>query len=842
MDKTFPLYRPELEHDACGVGFLADIRGRRSHELVERGLAALMRLTHRGAAVNATADGAGILSQIPWKLFLPDLPAGFLGSDGLKAAGVFFFPPDAAESLRPIIEDTLKNFGWKPVLWRRMPVQPEVLSADLRASAPECWQLFAAAQYGQEGGERQLYLARLRMEQQISQLEIEGFSVVSLSATTLVYKGLLFPEQLPCYYPDLRHPDFETALMIFHQRFSTNTFPRWELAQPFHVLAHNGEINTITGNRLWMHARQADPTCLPGLQRAGKVIKGTGSDSQSLDEAAELLRHFGFSLPHALSRLIPPAWENDQHMSREVRAFYEFQSCFSEPWDGPAAIAFSDGRRIGALLDRNGFRPSRFVRTTDDRFFLGSEAGIFGLPDEEIAQRGRLGPGEMVMVDTVNGTIQNSTSVQHQLATQHPYRFWIKHKLKHVDDYQSAAEIKIETRHAASLRQTHTAASPSPALRADVSASEELLRLQKLFGYTREEIELILSPMAEEGKEAVGSMGDDTPPAVLSGRNRLLPDYFRQRFAQVTNPPMDSLREYSVMSLKTVLGARGNFLEEGALDTRLLSLPSPVLRQSELDILLRLPDFRAATIPILFAAHLEANSLQEELDRIAAEACQAVQEGAVIVVLSDRDTDHNLAPIPPLLATSAVHHALIEQGLRLQTSLIVETGEARDSHQVATLLAYGAAAVSPYLAFRTASLIAGDDSLVTRAHAESLYQHALEQGLLKIFSKMGVSTLSGYCGGQLFEILGLDSWLTGRFFPDTPALLDGATLRDIASRTLERHAAAFSEDSKSLEHPGFHSYRRDGEYHAYNPALVRQFHRVTTTGSGESYRDFAQMV
>ncbi|HEX2444343.1 MAG TPA: glutamate synthase central domain-containing protein, partial [Vicinamibacterales bacterium] len=518
-----PLYRPELESDACGVGLVADASGRRSHAVVERALEALRRLAHRGPARNTCPDGAGILTQIPWTLLERELPARARAAAGSRVVGMFFLPAGSRGLIAPAIERTLSDAGWRWLRWRSVPMQTSRLHSAARRSMPDIWQLVAAADRQLPDADRALHGARLRIERQAAEFRLPGFSVVSLSTATVVYKGLVTPNELPDVFQDLQDPLFQSALAIVHQRFSTNTAPEWRLAQPFRMLAHNGEINTIHGNRIWMRARARDARCL-GAYAGERVLDETGSDSQSLDEVVELLRHSGFSLAHAISRLVPPAWEQDSETPPEVAAFHAYQACFSEPWDGPAALAFTDGRVIGAALDRNGFRPLRYLKTTDRQLLLGSEAGIFDVPETDVTCRGRVGPGELIVVDTVDGTIRETTSVRKVLARQRPYRQLL------------ARTVVMPQR------------TGPPVQRTDAARGETLVRLQRAFGYTREEVEMILRVMADQGEEAVGSMGDDAPIAPLSEFGRTLPDYFRQRFAQVTNPPMDPLREACVMS------------------------------------------------------------------------------------------------------------------------------------------------------------------------------------------------------------------------------------------------------------------------------------------------------
>ncbi len=816
-----PLYRPELERDACGVGLVADTRGRRSHAVVERALDALARLAHRGAARPSCPDGAGILTQIPWTLFSSELAMPLARAGETRMLGMFFWPSGAKAVVVPAIERVIRAAGWPSVCWRPVPIDETVLDPIARAARPEIWQAVGVAEGSPSDADARLHRARLRIERFAARIRLSGFSVVSLSTSTVVYKGLVTPAQLPVFYPDLRSRAFDSALAIVHQRFSTNTAPEWRLAQPFRMLAHNGEINTIQGNRLWMRARVRDPKCL-GPYAGERIVDETGSDSQSLDEAVELLRHSGFSLPHAVSRLVPPAWERDAELPPDVAAFYAYQACFSEPWDGPAALAFTDGRVVGAALDRNGFRPLRYLRTADDQLLLGSEAGIFDVAERDVARRGRIGPGGMIAVDTVAGTFRETEAVRASLARQRPYGRLLARAVVSLDAAPSSKTAR---------RSRVVSRARREALQGDA-----LQQQQRRFAYTHEEIELILRVMGEQGEEAVGSMGDDAPPAAMSRCSRILPDFFRQRFAQVTNPPMDPIREECAMSLGVLLGPRTGYVDESELtpEAGLLSLRSPILTEEQFVRVVGIfTGNEVARIPLVFAADGGDEALESAIEELVETAAASVEGGARLVVLTDRDVDPGCPAIPPLLGTAAVHHRLAACGRRMRASIIVETGEARDPHQIATLFAYGADAVLPYLAYATVA------SLVPRARAGAAverYRLTLERGLLKIFSKMGVSTFSGYRGGQLFEILGLDESVVDRFFPGTPSPLGGLTLRDLARQILDR------QTNGTPAFPGFHTYRRDGEYHANNPVVVRQLHRAAGSRGEEAYEAFARLV
>ncbi|MCA1652458.1 MAG: alpha-hydroxy-acid oxidizing protein, partial [Acidobacteria bacterium] len=769
---AFPLYRPDLERDACGIGLVADIHGHRSHDLIEHALTALARLEHRGAPPEtASVDGSGILTQIPWELLIEDLPPVFARQDARRMLGAFFLPRRHAQELMALIERTLADAGWTSLTWRTVPVCFDGLDRVRDREVPAIMQIAGIAGAQIADADASLYRAQLQIEQLGVRFRADGFPVVSLSMRTVVYKGLLTPGELPAFFMDLRHAAFQSAIAIVHQRFSTNTFAQWHLAQPFHLLAHNGEISTIAGNRRWMKARllEAGSSTLPAGLSEGV------SDSCSLDAAAQALQQAGYALPHVMSRLVPPAWENEARMAEHVRAFYEYQARFSEPWDGPAAIAFSDGRLAGALVDRNGFRPARYIHTVDGRLYLGSEAGIFDIPEGAILERGRLGPGEMIVVDTERGQVFGRDAIREHLARQRPYRALVRDSTV-----------------------------PSPAVTAAPSAMQSdrgtLARFHRLFGYSQEELDLILRPMARDGAEAVGSMGDDTPPAVLSAFNRVLPDYFRQRFAQVTNPPMDPIREACVMSLRVLVGPAAEGYDETAPQPR-----------------------------------------RKGIDELVTAAAEGIRGGARVLVLTDRCAGPSFAPIPPLLATAAVHQGLMAQRLRMRASLVVETGEVRDPHQLATLFAYGASAVYPYLAFATIASLDEPEEALRRIER---YRATLDQGLLKVCSKMGVTTFAGYCGSGLFDVLGLDRRLVELYFPGAGSPLGGFRLADLERQVVDRHARAWTMrgETASLAYPGFHSYRHGGEQHAYNPAVVKQLHRSAASNSADAYRAFNTLV
>ncbi len=801
------LYDPQFEHDACGVGFVADLSGRASRRILDVALEAIGNLSHRGAvdADGKTGDGAGILSQIPVRLFLREAESfGFRLRAADLAVGQTFLPreEETAGQCRKIIERALNRHGLLCLGWRVVPVDERVLGAKAATTSPRIEQVvISRADRPTDEFERALYDARKEIEDGAS--NIKGFYIPSLSSRTIVYKGLLVSTQLKSFYLDLNDPDFETALAVFHQRYSTNTFPNWFLAQPFRMLAHNGEINTISGNRLWMRERDRE------------VIRPDGSDSASLDNALEWLVSNGRDPMRAMMMLVPEAHEHAPDMDESVRGFFDYASCLMEPWDGPAAAVFSDGRFVGAALDRNGLRPARYLITDDGLIIMSSEAGAVDLDPENIIEKGRLGPGKMIAVDALTGSILKDADIKLERAATQTYGQWVR---------QSLVVCPVSPDHGSAPAEDET----------------ELTVRQKCFGYTVEDIRRVLDPMLGEGKEPVGSMGDDTPLAVFSSKPRLLYDYFRQRFAQVTNPAIDPIRERAVMSLTTLIGPRGNLLEETPSHARLIKLQSPVLTDTALDWLRRSEShgFRSATLSTLYGLRGGEQHLEQVVDALTEQAVQAVDSGHSILILSDRGASQFQLPIPMLLAVSAVHHRLMREGKRLKASLVVETGEARQDHHFACLIGFGASAVNPYLAFE---VVASEVSRRGMSIAGALrnYKTAVESGLLKIMAKMGIATVASYTGAQLFEIIGLDPQVVEKYFPGTPARIGGVRLRAIARDMLRFHQAAYSEGGEpALEDAGYYRYRSGGEYHSYNPAVFRALHKLAKTSEEyEKYRE-----
>jgi glutamate synthase (NADPH/NADH) large chain len=837
------LYDPANEHDACGMGFVAHLHGARSREVVEKALSLLGNLAHRGAAGSdpETGDGAGLLLQIPHAFLWRECAAlGFrLPEAGTYGVGMVFLPQDAVwrQESEAVIERTVIESGCRVLGWRDVPTNPHFAGAEARRAQPFIRQLFVARTAlgvdTDDGAtlERALYMMRKRIERAVRELDLPPAPAYlpSLSSRTLIYKGMLHAEQLEGFFPDLGQASVESGIALVHSRFSTNTFPSWPLAHPYRFVAHNGEINTVRGNRQWMRVREAllaSPRFGDDLHLLLPILSEGQSDSASFDNVLELLVLAGRPLAHAMAMLIPEAWERDEGMPPDRRAFYEYHASLMEPWDGPAALAFTDGRQIGAMLDRNGLRPARYLVTDDDLVVLASEAGALPIASDRIRTKGRLEPGRMLLVNTVQGRLLDDQEVKAELASLRPYRRWV-------------ADQRV--------------ALPAPASKELPSrrSAASLAQMQRAFGYTREELKMVLAPMAESGEEATGSMGNDAPLAVLSQRPQLLFNYFRQLFAQVTNPAIDPIREQLVMSVGTFLGPQANLLDEKAEHAKQIRLEQPVLQRRELDALRTVaePSLKPVTLRALFPAAGGREALRPSLDALCEAAADAVRAGCGILILSDRDTDAHWAPIPSLLAVAAVHHHLGREGLRARTSLVVETGEAREVPHVALLFAYGAGAVCPYLAFETIEamvydgLVSDDDA----AHACGAYTKAIGKGLLKVLSKMGISTLQSYCGAQICEAIGLDTTLVNRHFSGTASRIGGIGLDVVAQETLQRHAGAFAPvddvvGTQSLEAGSDYHYRIQGEHHQWNPRTIAALQHATRGNSAKSFREFSALA
>lgn len=822
------LYDPANEHDACGVGMLVDIHGRKSHSIVDSALTVLENMRHRGAegADNKTGDGAGILVQIPHEfILLQGIPVPEKGHYG---TGLVFLPKDQAaqKAFLQIIQEEVEAKGLTILCLRDVPVCSEILGKDALATEPAIKQLFIVGEEDQQELELKLYGVRKRIEKRIassSLVEKKDFYVVSLSTRSLIYKGMLESMQLRKYFPDLTNEYFTSALALVHSRFSTNTFPTWSLAQPFRLLAHNGEINTIRGNRAWMAARESvlSSSRLSDMEALDPIIQPDMSDSASLDNVLEFLLASGLSLPHAMVMLVPESFNEKNPISDDLKAFYEYHSILMEPWDGPAALLFSDGRYAGGMLDRNGLRPARYLVTKKGWILVASEVGVLDIQPEEIQEKGRLQPGKILLIDTETGKICRDQELKQQLANAHPYRKWIQDNCIELDELKSGRKV--------------------------TSRVDDFNRKLRVFGYSREDIDRIMVPMCTGGAEPVGSMGNDTPLAVLSTRPHLLYDYFRQQFAQVTNPPIDPIREALVMSLVEYIGAVGNhILAPNESHCKMLRLQCPILTNTQLDILcnIRYKGFKTVKLPMLFDASQGEAGLREALDRLCKEAARAVSEGANYLVLTDRNVDASMAIIPSVLAVSAVHHYLISVKKRVQTALVVETGEMREVMHAALLLGFGASAVNPYMAFAILEdLVAKQAVQLNYETAEKNYVKSLCKGLLKVLSKMGISTIRSYRGAKLFEAIGLSEDLVETYFGSISSKVGGIGLAEIARDAVQMHKAGYDEDlSEVLEHKGIYSYRKDGEKHAWNPETISTLQLATRLGSYKKFKEFTKLV
>lgn len=823
------LYDPINEKDACGVGLLANINGIKSHQLVEKGLQVLENMVHRGAegADSKTGDGAGIMVQIPHEFIL--LQGIAVPEKGRYGSGLVFLPKneDSQQMIFDLLERETLELGLTLLPVRDVPTNNEQLGEVAKSAEPDIKQIFIADERTNEDIEPKLYVLRKRVEKKIAESVVAGkedFYIVSLSSRVIIYKGMLSSLQLRYYFPDLMNPHFTTGMALVHSRFSTNTFPTWSLAQPFRMLGHNGEINTIQGNRMWMHARECvlNPKSLGGAD-VNPIIQPNMSDSASLDNVLEYFVMAGMSLPHALAMLVPESFNDKNPISPELKAFYEYHSILMEAWDGPATLLFSDGRYAGGMLDRNGLRPARYLITKNNTIVVASEMGVLPFEASEVKEKGRLRPGKMLMVDMEKGEVYDDALLKENLANEFPYRDWLaKNRIK-LDQINSGKKVNNDV--------------------------EDYMRLLKTFNYHKEEIEKIITPMVTDAKEPVHSMGNDTPLAVMSDIPQTLFNYFRQHFAQVTNPPIDPLREELVMSLDSYIGAiKMNLLEPTPDLCKMVELNRPILTNAELDILcnLRYKGFNTRKVKMAFAVKDGADGLRKGIENLCIEAEKAVDEGCNYIVLSDRDVDADNAPIPSLLATSAVHHHLIEHKKRVQTALIIETADAREVMHFALLSGYGASAINPYLAF---AII---DDLVKRKEiqldfntAVKNYIKAVDKGLLKIMSKMGIATITSYKGAQLFEAIGLSQSVIDAYFGNTVSKIGGVDIIDLAKDILASHAEAWSDcfDERSpLSHLGMYSFRKNGELHAWNPETIATLQIATRLGSYKKFKEYTAAV
>ncbi|MCG8509855.1 MAG: glutamate synthase large subunit, partial [Rhodospirillales bacterium] len=838
------LYDPKNEHDSCGVGFVVDIKNRKSHDIVRQGLQILVNLDHRGAvgADPLAGDGAGILVQIPDRFFREE--CANTGIDlpplGDYAVGMLFLSQDEKTRNRheTITERVFKEEGIVALGWRDVPIDPACLGHSVKPNLPVIRQFFVGRGpdiADQDAFERKLFVARKRAHHAIWDNEESRtesrFYMPSFSSRTVLYKGMVLATNLDKFYLDLNDGRFESALALVHQRFSTNTFPSWELAQPFRYLCHNGEINTLRGNINWMLARRhnmkSDVYGAEDLEKLWPLIGDGNSDSATFDNALELLVNGGYSLAHAMMLMIPEAWDDNPLMDAKRRAFYEYHAALMEPWDGPAAVAFTDGRQIGATLDRNGLRPARYIVTDDDKVIMGSEVGVLPVPEEKIVKKWRLQPGKMFLIDLEEGRIVDDSEIKEKLAGAQPFSRWLKE-----------TQIRVEEL--------------PPEVAAMAPDEQTLLDRQQAYGYTQEDIKFFLAPMAVGGQDPIGSMGRDIPLAVLSRRPKLLFDYFKQNFAQVTNPPIDPIREQLVMSLVSLIGPRPNLLDlETGGSHRRLEVKSPILSNIDLEKIRHIHEkvdnaFRTHTLDICYPADLGASGLEDALKRICDEATDHVVRGFNIIILSDRAIDMDHIAVPSLLATACVHHHLIREGLRTEVGIVVETGEARQVHDFCLLGGYGAEAINPYLAFETLSAIRNDlPEKLSEEKIHKNYVKAVDKGILKVMSKMGISTFQSYCGAQIFDAVGLSSEFVEKFFTNTATKIEGIGLTEIAEETVRRHREAFGDASifrDALDVGGELAFRLRGEDHVWTPETISKLQHAVRSNDQALYREFADLV
>ncbi|HZV80922.1 MAG TPA: glutamate synthase large subunit, partial [Geobacteraceae bacterium] len=837
LPKKQGLYDPQFEHDACGVGFVVNMKGKKSHEIVRQALTILTNLDHRGAVgcEPNTGDGAGILMQMP-DAFLRKAcaPLGInLPESGNYGVAMIFTSPEATDrnSARHVMERIIAEEGLKIYGWRDVPTDNSSLGNTAKSGEPRVRQLFIERSESckdEQAFNRKLYVVNQRATHEIRDTGVDSYWYVSsISSRTIIYKGMLMPVQVDQYYPDLRDPDMVSALALVHSRFSTNTFPSWDRAHPYHFLAHNGEINTLRGNVNWMHARQslfASDLFGDDIKKALPIINTNGSDSAMFDNCLELLVMAGRSLPHAVMMMAPEPWESHDGMDEEKRAFYEYHSCLMEPWDGPAAIAFTDGRSIGAVLDRNGLRPSRYYITSDDLVIMASEAGVLPVEPEKVLQKGRLQPGKMFLVDTEQGRIIPDEEIKKELASANPYGKWLEENHLLLENLPDAPHV-----HAVDHKT--------------------VVQRQQAFGYTFEDQRVILGPMARDGVQPLGSMGTDTPLAVLSDQPQLLYNYFKQLFAQVTNPPIDPIREEIITSTTTLIGAEANLLAPTAASARMIKLDQPILSNEDFEKLRHIdrPGFKAITLSLLFQSADGPQGLEKALDRLFAEADRAIEAGNSFLILSDRGVDRQHTAIPALLAVSGLHHHLIRSATRTRVSLILESGEPREVHHFAVLLGYGANAINPYLAFESMDDMIQQGMLPGIDHKKAVknFLKASIKGVVKTMAKMGISTVQSYRGAQIFEAVGLHNSVIDKYFTWTPSRIEGTDLTGIATELLTRHRKAYPERVTSdltLDPGGQYQWRKDGEEHLFNPLTVQSLQKATRTGDYQEFKVFSSLI
>ena len=830
--KQLGLYEASHEHDACGVGMLVNIQGGKSHELVESALKVLENMRHRGAegADNKTGDGAGIMLQIPHEfILLQGIPVPEKGKYG---TGLLFLPKDGKDQavILSVISEEIEKEGLTLMHLRNVPTCPEILGEAALANEPDIKQIFITGFTESETADRKLYIIRKRIENRIRKSNIptrEDFYIVSLSTKNIVYKGMLSSLQLRNYFPDLTNSYFTSGLALVHSRFSTNTFPTWGLAQPFRLLAHNGEINTIRGNRGWMEARESvlSSPALGDIREIRPIVQPGMSDSASLDNVLEFLLMSGLSLPHAMAMLVPESFNEKNPISEDLKAFYEYHSILMEPWDGPAALLFSDGRYAGGMLDRNGLRPARYLITQGGMMVVASEVGVMDFEPGDIKEKGRLQPGKILLIDTEKGEIYYDGELKKQLAEAKPYRTWLAGNRIELDELKSGRKV------------SHS-----------VENYDSMLRI---FGYSKEDVERLIVPMCTTGAEPINSMGNDTPLAVLSDKPQLLYNYFRQQFAQVTNPPIDPIREELVMSLTEYIGAVGmSILTPSENHCKMVRLNHPILNNAQLDILcnIRYKGFKTVKLPLLFEVAKGCQGLQEALATLCKQAEESVNEGVNYIVLSDRDVDAAHAAIPSLLAVSAVHHHLISVGKRVQTALIVESGEIREVMHAALLLGFGASALNPYMAFAVIDKLVNEKEIqLDYATAEKKYIKSVCKGLFKIMSKMGISTIRSYRGAKIFEAVGLSEELSNAYFGGLSSRIGGIRLDEVARDAIAFHKEGMEVlkkkgEAELLPNRGLYAFRKDGEKHAWNPETISTLQLATRLGSYKKFKEFTAMV
>ncbi len=843
MQKSYPpasaLYDPQFEHDACGVGFVVDIKGRKSRKIIDNALTILQNLIHRGACgcEENTGDGVGILTQTPDKFFQRvckelniDLP-----EYSHYGAGLIFLPndPDQSKKCQSILEELILQEGQELLGWRDVPTDDRLLGPTAISGEPTFRQIFIGRGKDvkdEASFERKLYVIRKLAEHTIWSSDLsenDRFYIPSLSYRTFIYKGMLTGPQLEPMFPDLSDPDFESAMALVHQRFSTNTFPAWKLAHPFRYIAHNGEINTARGNANWMRAREAlceSELFGDDLKKLFPIVIEGGSDSATFDNVMEFLHMTGRSLPHSVLMMIPEAWSGNDSMDAERKAFYEYHACLMEPWDGPASVAFMDGDVIGAVLDRNGLRPSRYYVTKDGMVVMASEVGVLDIPPENVLYKDRLHPGRIFMVDTKQKRIIDDEELKKEFSTAHPYAEWLQEHLIPVDQLPDPKQIHG-------------------------SDTDTLLQRQQAFGYTHEDLKTLMAPMANNGLEPTGSMGTDTALAVLSDRSRLLYDYFKQLFAQVTNPPLDGIREELVTQIATTVGPEGNLLEPAPESCRQIKIHSPILSNEELAKIrdVNLPGFKTKSVAILYSVKEGGKGLDKALKDVYAQIDIAIEEGYTNIILSDRGIDQSMTAIPPLLATAGVHHHLIRSGTRTRIGLILESGEPREVHHFAVLIGYGIGAVNPYLAFESLGDMIGKGYIENIGHEKAVknYIKAINKGLIKTMAKMGISTVQSYRGAQVFEAIGLNKEFVDQYFTWTASRIGGIGLEEIAEEMSLRHQHAFPErpsKKPALEWGGEYKWRRDGEYHLFNPETVFKLQHATRSGQYKIFKEYTDLV